>query len=103
LKISKRPIKMGQGFLPLVEALNNKRPSINRFALQIEDIPVYIIYHRVNQKTTNLTIQDVGNTKSKTIKIDIDDSITHFMFLLSLIRDEYKQGYLFTDKSHLHD
>jgi hypothetical protein len=102
--LSKRKvIKIGKSFLPLVDELNKKRDSINSFVLQIIDIPVYISYTKVDEKRSQLLIWDVGNNSRKTIPIEIDDSITHFMFLLTLIKDEYKKGYLFTNKSHLHE
>jgi hypothetical protein len=89
--------------LPLVRELNTKRTSISKFALQLEDTPVYLTYTRINDIKSQITILDVGTNCRKTIHIELNDSITHFMFLLTLIKDEYKKGYLFTDKSHLHE
>lgn len=85
----------------LIAALNRKRKSVNKFVLQIDEIPVYITFIKISNSISKLIIQDVGNNKEKILRINFDDSIEHFLFLLSLIRDEYKQKELFTDKSQL--
>lgn len=99
----KRLIKIGKSFLPLIDELNAKRPCINAFALQLEETPVYITFRKLHNEATILIIEEPGTKNHITIPIDLDDSMTHFMFLLTLILDEYKKGYLFTYKSHLHE
>jgi hypothetical protein len=89
--------------LPLVDELNTKRTCINAFALQLEETPVYITFRKLLNQNTILIIEEPGTKNRKKIPVDLDDSITHFMFLLTLILDEYKKGYLFTNKSHLHE
>jgi hypothetical protein len=80
--------------------LNKKRSSINKFALQIEDAPVYIVYHK-KDGIDKITITDVGNNSRKSINVNLNDSMVQFLFILSLIRDEYKSKKLFTNKSQL--
>jgi hypothetical protein len=99
----KRLIRINKSFLPLVNDLNQKRETINKFVLQIEQIPVYIMYHKVSANSSRLVIQDPGNETTRIIPIDLDDSLTHLLFLLSLIKDEYNSKVLFTNKSHLHE
>jgi hypothetical protein len=68
--------------------------------LQLEDLPVYITYRKGNG-TDTIIIRDVGNNQCKFIDIKLNDSMTQFLFILSLIRDEYKSKILFTNKSQL--
>jgi len=87
----------------LIHFLNKKRPTITKFALQLEDAPVYIIYEQLRANKVKLNIQDIGSKLQKTIIINMHDSMDNFLFVLSLIRDEYKAKVLFTDKSEFYD
>lgn len=78
---------------------------VNSFALQIEETPLYIIYSKVSETKSKIIIKDVQleTDLNKVLHLEIDDSITHLLFLLSLIRDEYYTKTLFTNKSQLHE
>jgi hypothetical protein len=77
--------------------------QINKFALQVEETPLYIVYKKINDIDSSITITDIAlNSEIKrVIKCQIDDSITHLLFIVSLIRDEYNTQILFTEKSQL--
>jgi hypothetical protein len=85
----------------LVQLLNTKRPPINRFALQIDETPLYITYSESKRGNSWIYITEPGSTNKRVILINLNDSMTHFLFILSLIRDEYHKETLFTDKSEI--
>lgn len=72
--------------------------------MQLEDTPIYIIYEQIglNRVNSRITIKDVGTKNTRVITVNIHDSMDSFLFILSLIRDEYKSGILFTDKSEFY-
>lgn len=74
---------------------------VDKFALQLEDAPVYITYALRRDCISVITVEDVVSKKSKVIKVNLDNSILNFLIILNEIRSAYKQGILFTDKSEI--
>lgn len=85
----------------LLKLLSKRYPRVDKFVLQLEDIPIYITYRKINDNISKLILQDVGTNKCRTLYLEIDDSITHLLFILSSIRDEYKEGILFTNETNI--
>lgn len=74
---------------------------VDKFALQLEDAPVYITYALQKDCISVITVEDVGSNLSRTIRINLDNSILNFLIILNTIRSEYNKGILFTSKSHI--
>lgn len=99
--MTKRKLVFTKLYKILIDGLNKKKKGINQFALQLGEIPVYITYCKVDDTISKLTIQDVGEETTRVIIVELNDSITHLLFIFSLIREEYEKNVLFTEKSQL--
>jgi len=86
-------------FLQIIFELVHKKIPVKDFAFQLEDLPIYIVYTRYSKDIDILTITDVGNTLHKTIKIKLHDRISNLFLTLAVIKEEYRQGVLFSNKS----
>lgn len=95
----KKAIRITRYTTNLFVSAIDKIRYVDKFALQLEDAPVYITYALRRDCISVITVEDVASKKSKIIKINLDNSILNFLIILNTIKSEYKKGILFTDKS----